>query len=72
MTTPYKCPHCGWTYDPSILGYGLVPQHAERPLPVADAVAWDGEAALPCQGSGQHPRNAETDHRRLWRDGGEA
>lgn len=29
------------------------------------------EEAIDCPGTHQAPRNAETDHRRLWKDGGE-
>lgn len=60
------CPHCGWRYrwrdhetDP--WGFvGLVPIHGS-PLPNAE----------PCPGTGQAPRNPESDRRRLWKDGGE-
>jgi hypothetical protein len=50
------CPHCGWTYDPSINGegYSLVPNHWFK--------------AVDCPGQGQHPRNAESDKRPLWRE----
>jgi uncharacterized membrane-anchored protein YjiN (DUF445 family) len=50
------CPHCGWTYDPAVEGdsYNLVPDHWFR-----------GEE---CPGHNQHPRNAESDKRPLWRD----
>jgi len=54
--TPYKCPWCGWTYDPKTEGYGLVPLHS------AD------DQTMNCPGSEQNPRNAETDRRPLWRD----
>lgn len=50
------CPHCGWTYDPSINGegYDFVPNHWFK--------------AVDCPGQQQHPRNAESDKRPLWRD----
>lgn len=60
----YKCPHCGWEYDPNqypavLLPCELVPHHA---YPSPDGT-W-------CPGTEQHPRNAETDRRPLWKDGG--
>lgn len=50
----YKCPHCGWEYDPSINGWGydLVPDHLTD--------------NRPCPGQQQKPRNAESDKRPLW------
>lgn len=50
------CPYCGWTYDPSINGdgYDLVPNHWYK--------------AEDCPGQQQHPRNADSDKRPLWRD----
>jgi hypothetical protein len=61
----HKCPHCGLVYDPAeapshLQSVGmLVPEH------------FLGGGPERCPGSWQHPRNAETDHRRLWKDGGE-
>lgn len=46
------CPNCGWCYPARVLG--LVPDH---------------ELELPselCPGSGQVPRNPESDRRPLW------
>jgi hypothetical protein len=56
--TLMMCPHCGFKYDPSINGegYQLVPNHWYK-----------GED---CPGQDQHPRNAESDKRPLWKDGG--
>lgn len=47
------CPYCGWTYDPSINGEGheLVPNHWHK--------------GADCPGQQQHPRNAESDKRKL-------
>lgn len=56
----YKCPHCGMTYDPELLGWDFVPVH---PGPEVNGVR-----ARTCLGSRQHPRNAETDFRPLWKD----
>ena len=64
--TPLKCPHCGMTYLPSQVPWHLnsvqqlVPEH------------FYPESPERCPGSWQNPRNALTDHRRLWKDGGES
>lgn len=64
MATLLKCPHCGWTYDPEDAAnkyrdfvYELVPTH-DFPPPFRAV----------CPGTNQHPRNAETDLRLLWKD----
>lgn len=58
----YKCPQCGWTYDPATespakgdwgSAWELVPTHSSLTRAI-------------CPGSQQHPRNAETDRRPLW------
>lgn len=52
---PEMCPHCGLRYDRQICGDGLVPvHHAAEPTRGV------------CPGSGQVPRNPETDRRPLW------
>jgi hypothetical protein len=48
------CPHCGWRFDSDRLSGGLVPGH--------DFSGWS------CPGSGQTPRNPESDRRPLWKD----
>lgn len=61
------CPHCGWQYDPvrytkpgdDGLSFALVPCHD-----------WPKPCRSVCPGSKQHPRNPESDHRPLWKDGG--
>lgn len=62
----YMCPHCGWKYDPGavpreggISAYDLVPTHD-----------WPQPCRQVCPGSRQTPRNAESDRRPLWKDGG--
>ena len=45
------CPHCGWKYEGR---GGLVPIH------------FTANPGGRCQGSGQVPRNAESDKRPLW------
>lgn len=52
--TKLMCPHCGWIY--SALA-SLVPNHC---FPEATFTV--------CPGSGQSPRNAETDKRPPWKD----
>jgi len=62
--TKYKCPHCGWLYNPSdyVDGFALVPDHIDP--------NYTGDKLRSCDGALQHPRNAESDKRPLWRDGG--
>lgn len=63
--TLYKCPHCGWLYDPTktakgtFIIAGKVPIHSEL-----------GPSSLTsyCPGVGQEPRNAESDNRPLWNE----
>lgn len=52
----YRCPFCGGCYDPATVpdGYLLVPLH--------------DYAGAVCLGSEQHPRNALSDRRPLWRE----
>ena len=50
--TPMKCPHCGRIYPN--LRTALIPRHQ-----LGSEV---------CPGSGQYPRNAESDKRPLWKD----
>jgi hypothetical protein len=59
------CPFCGWKYrpreyQPALSPHEFVPHH---PYPQPGG-SW-------CPGTEQHPRNPETDRRRLWKDGGE-
>lgn len=56
----YKCPHCGWIYNPSSHdgGFALVPDH------LADSY----DRLMSCDGAGQTPRNAASDNRPLWKD----
>ena len=58
-----KCPHCGWEYNPKAVsqGHSVVPLHKGQE---------GGGGGYYCAGSEQHPRNAETDKRPLWKDGG--
>lgn len=56
--TMFKCPHCGKEFKQSACK-PLVPYHDYPP----------GCRAV-CPGSKQDPRNAETDMRPLWKDGG--
>lgn len=62
VQSKYKCPHCGWTYDPSKHedGFSFVPDH------LADSY----DRLMSCEGALEHPRNAESDRRPLWKDGG--
>jgi len=64
----YKCPHCGWTYDPAVSGHGLVPWHQVRnDDPGSEHVVDRAKGiARPCPGYQQVPRNAESDRRPLW------
>lgn len=48
------CPHCGWRFD--IARGRLVPPHG-----------CEGHA-VQCPGTGQNPRNPESDKRPLWKD----
>jgi hypothetical protein len=51
-----KCPHCGREYSPQACK-PLIPTHD-----------WPPPCRAVCPGSGQIPRNAETDRRPLWKD----
>lgn len=51
-----KCPHCGWRFHRMAAG-GKVPAHS-----------WPFPARAVCPGAYQTPRNAESDHRPLWKD----
>ena len=52
------CPHCGWQYAVLYdINTRLVPDHKLDPLLLGD-----------CPGSGQNPRNPDSDRRPLWRD----
>lgn len=59
MDDKFKCPHCGWVYDPEKhkFRFGAVPTHDFQKL-----------CRSVCPGSSQAPRNAETDKRPLWKD----
>ncbi len=54
--TQYKCPHCGKLYQMAECT-PLIPTHDYPPL-----------CRSVCPGSGQHPRNAMSDRRPLWKD----
>jgi hypothetical protein len=64
LETPLMCPYCGLTYLRSEIPWhlrsvnNLVPEHFHPSPPDR------------CPGSWQNPRNAETDRRPLWKDGG--
>ncbi len=58
-----KCPHCGREYSQQACK-PLIPQHNYDHYPEPP------REPMPCPGSRQHPRNAETDMRPLWKDGG--
>lgn len=61
MKVRYCCPHCGWTYDPQAeKGWSFVPVHMKG----------QAQESIRCPGSGQAPRNADSDKRPLWQDGG--
>lgn len=51
-----KCPHCGREYS------------AGACKPLVPAHSWPRTEAKRCPGSGQTPRNAESDMRLLWKD----
>lgn len=52
-----KCPHCGELFTPAQLKSDLTPTH-DFPRPCRAV----------CPGSGQYPRDAESDNRPLWKD----
>ncbi len=55
------CPHCGLTFVAVLVNH-LIPVHSYVP---------EGQTqAVPCPGSRQTPRNADSDKRPLWKDGG--
>jgi hypothetical protein len=54
----YMCPHCGEIF--TRLADSLIPTH-DFPKPCREV----------CPGSGQTPRNPDSDRRRLWKDGDE-
>ncbi len=62
-----QCPHCGWRYTPQqhgkntlgVSAFEHVPDHLDG-----------GTVFRKCDGSGQRPRNAESDRRPLWKEGG--
>ena len=67
----YMCPNCGWQFDARLSA--LVPWHSVRQDdPDSRFVEKRGLGmAEACPGVGQHPRNPESDQRKLWKDGGE-
>lgn len=61
------CPWCGWRYNPAeFIGKPGVKYNPHELVPPHPPT---GE---PCMGVEQHPRNAESDKRPLWKDGGVA
>lgn len=71
--TPMKCPHCGKVYKN--LRSSLIPYHNDDSVVVlssemsAAALESGATEELPiCPGSGQYPRNADSDKRPLWKD----
>lgn len=58
--TMLKCPHCGWTFraDDSMYQQTLLVPYHDWPRPLRQV----------CPGAKQTPRNAESDHRPLWKD----
>lgn len=53
----YMCPHCGLIVD-KLNRVRLIPIHSVRGY----------STGMTCPGSQQHPRNAESDKRPLWKD----
>jgi len=53
--TPSMCPHCGKLFARA--GLALIPIHADH---------GNGDRPRECPGSGQLPRNPESDRRPLW------
>jgi hypothetical protein len=56
MPATYMCPHCGEIFA-RLKSDSLIPTH-DFPKPCRSV----------CPGSGQNPRNADTDRRPLWKD----
>jgi hypothetical protein len=54
--TQLKCPHCGKHFS------------QEECKPLTPTHNWPKITRQVCPGSQQQPRNAETDHRPLWKD----
>ena len=72
--TIYKCPHCGREYsanacDPLVPAHNLVTRNPEDSMGCTLG-GLGSHNITPCPGSGQAPRNAESDHQPLWKDGG--
>lgn len=58
------CPHCGWQYDQAA-------EEKKRKNPIPGKVPTHDYPKMcrsVCPGSGQVPRNPETDNRPLWKD----
>jgi Rad3-related DNA helicase len=67
-----KCPYCGREYSQRACK-PLIPAHSfvsNNPRVMTAAVLNSGasEEEIRCPGSGQVPRNAESDRRPLWKD----
>lgn len=67
-----KCPHCGREYSQRACR-PLIPQHTFTTNNARDMSAKALECGADCEeivcpGTGQHPRNAESDRRPLWKD----
>lgn len=63
------CPHCGETFDGC--SSALIPVHVMKLSPGQDVVFRKTaiQYRINCPGSGQIPRNPESDKRPLWKDG---
>lgn len=59
----YKCPHCGWEYRPADAKWAT-----QRPWEAVPTHDFPELCRAVCPGSEQHPRNAASDHRPLWKD----
>lgn len=70
----YMCPFCGRQYSARACK-PLIPTHVFvtsglRHMSAAALESGAAEEEMECPGSGQTPRNAESDRRPLWKDGG--
>ena len=69
-----KCPYCGREYSqrackPLVPDHGFIVKAASQ-MSVEALESGASEEYQACPGSGQFPRNAETDMRPLWKDDG--
>lgn len=61
------CPHCGWQYDPDEQRKRLA-KDQPSPCDLVPTHDFPEFCRSVCPGSKQHPRNALTDRRPLWKD----